>query len=281
MKTSFILPMMFAILTASAKSTPLRTTEWSGMEFRLDGTLCLPQADVMRKRTVKKLAVKDVYLMFKGHHNFSFNIGMNIVDKKKNIRRNPKFKTGVSYFSVAGATHTLPETERKPYDTLISTQTGEAIHIDSVTTRTSFMTYKSEQLRLDASIIYRTNPQERWSFFAGAGIAVGWAFSTFASIYYSVNKHTQNADNNSTYSAFSSTDINFRSEIFSSRKGFGASAGIPMGIDWRVGRKNEFWKQVHVYYEFRPGVNITSIPEVATIIKAGMQHGFGFRFSWE
>jgi len=281
MKTSFILPMMFAILTASAKDKvkEKKVEVKDNSPSTLSSTLTLTSS--MGKRTNKKLVVKDVYLIFKGHNNFSFNIGMNIMDKKKNIRKNPKIKTGISYFSVAGVIHTLPETERKPYDTLISTQTGEIILIDSITTRTSFMTYKSEQLRMDASIIYRTNPQDRWMFFAGAGIAAGWAFNTFASINYSVNRNTQNSDNNSTYSAYSTTDINFRSELFSSRKGFGASAGIPMGIDWRVGRKHAFWKQVHIYYEFRPGVNITVIPELDTIIKTGMQHGFGFRFSWE
>lgn len=271
--------MMFVILTASAKGTPLCTAEWLGRDFRLGGTFY--PANLMLKRTSKKLVVKDVYLIFKGHHNFSFNVGMNLVDKKKNICRNPKFKTGISYFSIDGVTHAFPETVRKPYDTLISTQTGETIFIDSITTRTSFITYNSEQLRLDASVIYRTNPEARWIFFAGAGIAAGWAFNTFASVNATVNRNTQNADNSLGYFAYTNTDIDFTTELFSSRKGFGASAGIPMGIDWRVGRKHEFWKQVHIYYEFRPGINLTSIPELTTIIKAGMQHGFGFRFSWE
>jgi len=53
-----------------------------------------------------------------------------------------------------------------------------------------------------------------------------------------------------------------------------------LGIDFRIGKKREFWKRTHLFYELRPGINVTSIPELRPITNASVQHGIGLRVSW-
>jgi hypothetical protein len=47
-----------------------------------------------------------------------------------------------------------------------------------------------------------------------------------------------------------------------------------------LGKKKEFWKRTHLFYELRPGINITSIPELGTITNSSNQHGLGLRVTW-
>jgi hypothetical protein len=49
------------------------------------------------------------------------------------------------------------------------------------------MDYSSNQLRLDASLIFRTNADARWSAFAGVGINAGVSLNSNTTIYYHEN----------------------------------------------------------------------------------------------
>ena len=74
---------------------------------------------------------------------------------------------------------------------------------------------------------------------------------------------------------------NIKTEYYKNKNNFGFSAYIPMGIDFRIGRKRKFWKQIHLFLELRPGINGTSIPELRTIVNSSMQYGFGLKVSWD
>lgn len=213
---------------------------------------------------------------------FSVMLGLQFSDKQKTTyKANPQLRLGVSYFSGTSLTGGLFNEERKPYDTLTSAQTGQAVYLDSVTTKSYGLNYSSEQLRFDGSLIFRTNPEARWSLFAGVGITAGFSINTNTDIYYSNFGWTETSNSNtfpSRYYDYSSSD-NWKTEKYKNKNNFGASTYIPMGIDIRIGKKREFWKRTHLFYELRPGINITSIPELRTITKASIQHGLGLRVS--
>ncbi|KRP10370.1 MAG: hypothetical protein ABR95_12205, partial [Sphingobacteriales bacterium BACL12 MAG-120813-bin55] len=170
-----------------------------------------------------------------------------------------------------------------PFDTLTSASTGQTLYVDSVTIENYNMNYSSEQLRFDGSFIYRTNPAARWSMFTGAGITAGLAITTYTDIYYSKYGRTDTRYANETQSSsFSySNFISSKSESFQNRTTFGASAYVPLGIDFRIGKDKEFWKRTHLFYEIRPGINFTAIPELHTVANVSLQSGFGLRVSWD
>lgn len=215
---------------------------------------------------------------------FSVMLGLQFSDKQKTTyKSNPLLRLGISYFSGTTLTGGLYKEDRKPYDTLTSTQTGQTAYVDSVNSRHYNMNYSSEQLRFDGSLIFRTNPEARWSIFTGIGITAGLSINANTDIYYSNSGRTEtrypNGNTSSSYG--NSSSDNYKTEKFRNKNNFGASTYIPMGIDFRMGKKREFWKHTHLFYELRPGINITSIPELRTITNASVQHGLGLRVSWD
>jgi hypothetical protein len=224
-----------------------------------------------------------------GGFNYSVNsiltvmLGFKFSDKQKTrYKPNPLLRLGISYFSGTSLTGGLYKETRKPYDTLISAQTGQITYIDSVIKRTIGMYYISQQLRLDGSFIYRTNPEARWSLFAGIGITAGLSINANTTIYYNkydILQTRSSNDNLNSTNAYSNSN-NGKTESFRNKTNLGFSAYIPAGVDFRIGKKREFWKRTHLYYELRPGINTTFIPELRTTTGGSFQQGIGLRVSW-
>jgi hypothetical protein len=219
---------------------------------------------------------------------FSAALGLQFRNRQRSsYKTNPLLRLGLSYYSLTSLTGSLYKSERKTYDTLRSAQSGEIVYLDSVTTKNYQMNYSSEQIRIDGSVIFRTRPNARWSFFAGIGVTGGYSLDANTYINYSKSDRTEtrhpsgNILLSSRFYFFSTGSDNYKSEIFNNRNGIRLSAYIPMGIDFRVGKKSEFWKMTHLFFELRPGINVTSIPELRTNTTSSMHYGFGLRVSWK
>jgi hypothetical protein len=214
---------------------------------------------------------------------FSIMLGLQFSDKEKaSYKANPLLRLGINYFSGTSITSGFYKEERFPYDTLTSSQTGQTAFVDSLTSKRYSMNYSSEQLRLDGSLIFRTNPEARWSLFAGIGVNAGLSINANTDIYYRENSRTETRyTNGSTFSSYGNYNPdNGKTENFKNKSNFGLSTYIPMGVDFRIGKKKEFWKRTHLFYELRPGINITSIPELRTVTNSSIQHGLGIRVTW-
>lgn len=213
---------------------------------------------------------------------YSAFFGIKLRNKEKTAyKTNSHLRIGLSYFSGTSLTYTIYKSDRKTYYTLINA--GQTTYFDSVTTKSYNMFYSSEQFRLDGSLIYHTNPQSGWSLFSGIGITAGFSINAATSIYYSHDEKTEARNSTSSNSSppliFDFEDM--KSEKFRNKNNFGSSVFIPMGIDFRIGKKKEFWKRIHLFYEARPGVNITFIQKKQFAANASLQHGFGLRISWD
>ncbi len=205
---------------------------------------------------------------------FSVMLGIQFSDKQKTTyKANPLLRLGI-IFSGTNLTNGLYKEDRKRYDTLTSSQTGQAVYVDSINSKNYSMNYSSQQLRFDGSLIFRTNPEARWSLFTGIGITAGFSFNTNTNILYS--KYSKISSFPSSISSYSNLTENYKN-----KNNFAFSSYIPMGIDFRIGKKREFWKRTHLFFELRPGINSTSIPELRTITNATMQYGFGLKVSWK
>jgi len=213
---------------------------------------------------------------------FSILVGIKFSDKQKTTyKANPMVRVGLSYFSGSTLIGSLNKEDRKRYDTLTSAQTGQTIFSDSVSSKSTGMNYSFEQLRFDGSVIFRTNPEARWSLFTGIGITAGLSINAHTEIYDSKSDRTEtpysNGNNSFSYNSYGGE---WRTEKFRNKNNFGLSTYIPMGVDFRIGKKREFWKRTHLFYELRPGINMTSIPELRTVANASVQHGLGLKVSW-
>ncbi len=212
-----------------------------------------------------------------GFSGASFNADLGFaVGNNDNIndKSSAQLRVGISYCGI-GMSNFINKTDIVRYDTLTSSQTGQTIYSDSLIHRSYNMNYKSQQLRIDVSIIYRTNTAARWSIYGGIGIEAGGAVSAFTDIDYS--EYITIEPSNYTSSSYSSSHD--RSERFVNKNSYGYAVYLPIGIDFRVGNKSEFFKQLHVFYEARPFINYTFIPELIGITGGGIKSGLGLRFT--
>ncbi|MES2138779.1 MAG: hypothetical protein V4511_03670 [Bacteroidota bacterium] len=206
---------------------------------------------------------------------FSANLGFNIANKAKTeYRSNTQLRIGITFSEISMSNY-LSKTDRKRFDTLTSNQTGQMVFSDSVTYSRYSMNYKTQQLRIDVSIIYRTNPAARWSVFGGVGIEGGESIMSYTDINYTEYSNVTPANNSSGSSNnFNTPD---RSERIINKNTYGYAAYLPMGLDFRIGNKREFFKQLHVFYEARPFVNYTYIPELGSMNSVGIKSALGLR----
>ncbi len=206
---------------------------------------------------------------------FNANLGFNIANKERTeYKSNTQLRVGITFSEIIMSNY-LYKTDRKRADTLTSNQTGQTTYSDSVTHRSYNMDYKNQQLRIDVSIIYRTNPAARWSFFGGLGIDAGGSIMAYTDVRFS--EYSTLEPTNNTYNSYGNTNFADRTERIVNKNSYGYSAYLPMGIDFRVGKKKEFFKQLHLFFETRPFVNCTYIPELGSVNSVGIKNGLGLR----
>lgn len=216
---------------------------------------------------------------------FSLLLGIQFSNKEKAAyKTNPKLRLGLTYLSESGISGSLTRFRTQTIDTLSSDQSDREVYVDSVNSSNYNMNYDYEQLRLDASLLFRTNPEQRFSLFAGIGMTAGISINSGTEIIHYKSTRTELRDPNSiyhsSYTNLSSMDSERQSENFQNQTNYGFSAYVPLGIDFRMGNKREFWKRLHLFYEARPGISFIAIPELETITSTTVQQGLGVRVSW-
>jgi hypothetical protein len=216
-----------------------------------------------------------------GSSMFNVMVGLNFLDKaKQTYKSNVQLRLGINYMAIQGLANSYFKETRKAYDTLISQQTGQYTILDSITYQSYRMNYNSKQLRLDGSLIFKTNTEARWGLYGGIGVSFGASINASTDIVYSKYTRAENptginySSNNS-----NSNDVN-KSEVYIQKNNIGASVYIPLGIDFRIGKKKEFWKHTHLHYELRPGITYLSVPELRTYTNNYLQQGLGIRYIW-
>lgn len=213
---------------------------------------------------------------------FSAQLGLRFRDHQKTAyKSNPLLRLGITYSGGTIFSGDFEQEEVKTSDTLISGQTGETYVIDSVTRSNITMRYKTQLIQFDANLLFRTNPQSRWSVYGGIGITAGASLNANTEInYYSYLKTEMKSSDGTISSYYSDYDRNKR-EVFSNGSTTNLTVYIPLGIDFRLARRSEFWKRLHIFYEMRPGIETMKIPELRTYSNGTFQNSIGFRVAWE
>lgn len=169
-------------------------------------------------------------------------------------------------------------TETFRIDTLTSSQTGEQLFVDSFSTHSYNASYSQEQLRLDASLLFRYNADKRWSFYGGIGANFGLSYNGQTSVNQYVSPYGSGYGYG--YNLFNDMVHNgtHTQETFENKGGFGFGVYAPLGVDFQVGKKRDFWMPIHLYMELRPGFNVNQIAGLGTSFSAGNFSNVGLRF---
>jgi hypothetical protein len=216
----------------------------------------------------------NAYYMYSGSFSISsmsyqsIQLGLSLKAKPSSI-----WRIGINHGSTALLSKGLSRSEIVRYDTLTSSQTGEEYYIDSTYSESYFVNYGSKQLRFETALIFGTNKEKRWSIYAGLGLSFGISYNSETMISYSSNSGVSGV--NSTYDT--AGDYTSKSENFRNKMNSSSSIFIPMGVDFRIGKNRDFWNRIHLYYEIKPSVTFTSIPELRLFTSVNMISSFGLK----
>ncbi len=231
-----------------------------------------PQTTLINKNTLSANAIEMYADM---SYYFSASVGLHFKNKKS--RPNPELNLGMIYFSQSFQGSTFDETTMtKRIDTLTSSQSGQTIYVDSVIRKHSTMNYNADYIAIDASLIYRTTSGIRTNFYGGIGMELGYSINPVTTITSYTNKGVE-PDFNYAYTASFYMNEDAVSESKKNKSGYTFTAYLPMGIDFKLGKRKEFLKRTSIFYEMRPYINVKNIPELGTITRLGAKGGFGLR----
>lgn len=197
-------------------------------------------------------------------------------------KRSPMLRLGLTYRNHEPYSIDYADGIVTRYDTLKGNH-GEVFYMDSVVSKLLGMEYRTNELRMDISMTFCTNPDARWSLYGGGGISFGWLFNNYTKLHYSETdaiQMTRSEGGEFLYHDYDSDYYHSRTESFNNKNGFSASVFVPVGVDFRIARRGEFFKRLHLFVEFRPGINFTSIPELESSTRFFMNTNFGLRVNW-
>ncbi len=249
----------------------------SGQGFNVPNTTLEPSSDLL-KRDYSQFG-SDGY-NWAGFGSFEAMLSFKMRNKEKSGYGNSSLRLGVGYSTGSSFSSSFFDDERSPYDTLTSSQTGNHIFVDSVTNRYLNVNYFSDYVRLDVAYIIRTGGNTHWSLYGGFGIRGSLGFNGYTSVEYVEFKGTEmeRQDFNGYYPFGSDYEqTTSERETFSEGSSFGGAMYIPLGIDVKLGKTNDFWKRIHLFAEGRPGLDFQKVPNLDVETKAFLQGGVGVR----
>jgi hypothetical protein len=106
-------------------------------------------------------------------------------------------------------------------------------------------------------------------------MTMGYAFNNKTSVHY------EEFISEPSLNGYSSNPIStYANEFYRNRNFATFSAYVPLGIDFRIGKKREFWNRLHLFGEFRPSLNYAKIPELRRVLNPGITQSFGLKVTF-
>jgi hypothetical protein len=169
-------------------------------------------------------------------------------------------------------------------DTLYQGSSGSIYgFIDSTERSFSNGYYQATTLKLDGSHIWSTGFDKRFNLYTGIGGNAGINLSPRTEIVNNRWNSMDVVDKDGVMISSSgnfNANFDFQRETFRNQTGFAASAYIPIGLDFRIGQKRAYLKNLHVFSELRPTLHWTYVPETRSYLFPTFQSTVGMKWCW-
>jgi len=262
--------------SASGKSTVFNVQNLKSM---------LPESSLLKENLTEFKSSGDG--MWNKHSYFGIQLGA-VAGKtrRESEKGSPLLRFGISYESGDYMRTLLSNESSFRFDTLYNTQ-GQIVYLrDSTREDHCNISFSSSIINAEFSVLLRTNTARRWMFYTGVGMSAGISFNNLYQVErYALNYLeeyiiTETNTNNSSYPSKREKE-DFTSENIQSKSSWVFNGFIPLGINFRIGKKSEFLKNFHLFSEFRPGVKVLDIQEGSTITGTYLLGTFGLRTVWK
>jgi hypothetical protein len=222
--------------------------------------------------------IRDDVFLYESRLLFSLEAGFRLRNKKGELyKRDPLLRLGVSLVTREEMNYEL-RNENRVYSGFVM-HNDDSIHRDTVYRQNLDMNYGGYQVRINASLNFRKEVNERWTFFLGAGVYAGVSINTGTWVSYS-ERTTIESRYPSVYYPIEWVDYaETTNEYFINKPFYTLSPYAPLGFDFRFSKRNSFFKKLHLGAELRPGIGFVFIPELGLQIKPCRQWGVTLKYS--
>jgi hypothetical protein len=134
---------------------------------------------------------------------------------------------------------------------------------DSIYSQNRSVSVKGKFTQLKTDLVFRIRDEKRFSFFTGIGFGIGITSQITSTIRYEEKNEEEVRFLPDDVAGQMSMQYNQSPTFFNPATTFSVNqkekpifspfAYIPYGIDWQIGKKNNFTKQIHLYYEGQIG----------------------------
>lgn len=218
------------------------------------------------------------------HHAFNFNV--NLALRKKNLEPllgNPILRLGLSYNTGFYNSIGFYKNERFTVDSVTVIYQGQTnkYAVDSVYNENYVFSTYSQRIRLNTALLLRSESSRRWTWSAGIGVGFGLGLSSEVEAYSSIWSNIENPVSLGTSSpSFQYPnwhDIAYTSEIYKTTALSDFNLSIPLGVDFRVGKKENLLSKLHLFSEVTPTLWATNYAKSIARVNPGIIFSFGFR----
>jgi hypothetical protein len=212
-----------------------------------------------------------------GSFSFRIDIGLSPFSKKNNAyRENRELKICIG--SNMGKTNQFSFVKRTTvrYDTLQNTHGDIVEYIDSVYEKNYSYSQYIHEINLGASYIFKTNTAKKVSFFAGGGFEYG--FSVISQITEQVWSESYFSPSYGDSSYYYDNDID-KTTININKTNHFARVFIPLGINYRLSNKSNFFKHINFDVQLSPGLVFTLVNKVSSL-HPYTYIAVGYKYSW-
>lgn len=197
--------------------------------------------------------------------------------------KNRTFRAGLSAQGISAFIYNTSNSVTTRIDTLVSSANGSIYgFVDSINQDFTYSSYMATAVKLDFSYLASTDVSKRFSFYSGIGLNFGLTVAPRTEIHshsWDSERITDTNDNFiSTQSVYNALNVN--RQVYQNKMGYMAALYVPLGVDFRLGKKNEVMKKMHLFFELRPTISALRIPETKTYVYPSMQNCMGIKFTW-
>ena len=192
-------------------------------------------------------------------------------DPVRGFLRRAEIRIGVSQAPDRTTSSTFYLSKEAPYDTLVSSSTGNLYMVDTTFHSVYSIDYSYERLGADLCFLFRSRDLWHFSFHGGLGLQFGSSFNARTEVRHLT--YTESDPEGLGFSRGRATE----GEVFRHGNTYWWAPYAVMGINWRMATSNAFWKNIHLFFDVRPMLFLEDVPAVGAFTDITSQPTFGIR----
>lgn len=204
---------------------------------------------------------------------FSSNYFLGSIGLKHKKFKNGIFRTGIQYFSTHDQFSTYAYQSNFIGKDTVFTSQGTPVYLDLYRIKKINANLSSKKILFDLSYIHKLPEEHQIVMYGGLGILLGMGYqSILKTSYDEIVKPSGGNPYSGTTVAYNREELKLKPHLFS-------SIYFPIGLDIKLGKKDNFMSRIHLFTEIRFTTSILKFQRAKPILLVGGNANLGLKIS--